>query len=74
MARDELLAAYRRLVLHQLPERARREGWVVVAEHCSGRIVLDSALGQRWYDVQGDALLRELDGRSLAWRGKQAKG
>lgn len=49
--RDDLLARYRRLVLHELPRRARAERWVVTADHCFGRIVLDHAVGERWYDV-----------------------
>ena len=46
-----LLSRYRELVLDQLPRRARAEGWVVTADHCFGRIVLDHAVGGRWYDV-----------------------
>ena len=49
--RSELLVRYRELVLHALPERAVREGWVVTADHCFGRIVLDHAVGRCWYDV-----------------------
>jgi len=45
-----LLTRYRELVLVQLPDRARAEGWVVTADHCFGRIVLDHAVGGRWYD------------------------
>lgn len=52
-SREELLAAYRRLVLRELPERAARERWVVHADHCLGRVVLDHAVGGRWYDVLG---------------------
>jgi hypothetical protein len=101
--RAALLRRYRELVLDELPRRARAQGWVVVHDHCFGRIVLDNALGRRWYDVldrrrspafaqlddarlaaavalaeriaaEGDPLLRELDARSLAWRGKAPKG
>jgi proline racemase len=100
--RARLLARYRELVLHELPRRARAGRWVVVADHCFGRIVLDHAVGGRWYDVldrrrspafaqlddgrlaaavalaeriaaEGDPLLRELDARSLAWRGQPPK-
>ena len=99
--RDHLLARYRQLVLRELPRRAREGRWVVTADHCVGRIVLDNAVGGRWYDVlgpgrpaftalddgqlaravvlaervlaEGDPLLRELDARSLAWRGKPPK-
>ena len=49
--REQLLARYRALVLGELPRRARQEGWVVTADHCFGRIVLDHAVGGRWYDV-----------------------
>ena len=123
MDREALLRRYRELVLDELPRRARAERWVVVNDHCFGRIVLDNAVGGRWYDVldrrgdrsgrrtpdraargglpasdrrpayarldderlaaavalaeriaaEGDPLLRELDARSLAWRGKPAK-
>ncbi len=102
MTRDQLLARYRELVLAELPRRARAGRWVVTADHCFGRIVLDHAVGGRWYDVldrrrspafaqltdeqlaaavalaervlaEGDPLLRDLDARSLAWRGKPAK-
>ena len=102
MDRAALLARYRALVLDELPRRARAERWVVTADHCFGRIVLDHAVGGRWYDVldrrrspafaqldderlaaavalaeriatEGDPLLRELDARSLAWRGKPPK-
>lgn len=51
VTREQLLARYRELVLHRLPDRARAEGWVVTADHCFGRIVLDHAVGGRWYDV-----------------------
>jgi proline racemase len=74
----------------------------VTSDHCFGRIVLDHAVGGRWYDVldrrrspafeqldddrlaaavalaermlvEGDPLVRVLDARSLAWRGKPPK-
>ncbi len=51
MTREELLHRYRELVLDELPRRARAERWVVTADHCFGRIVLDHAVGGRWYDV-----------------------
>ena len=99
MSRDDLYARYRQLVDDELPRRAREGRWVVTADHCFGRIVLDHAVGGRWYDVldrrrspaseqldddqlaaavalaervlaEGDPLLRELNTRSLAWRGK----
>jgi len=49
--RELLLSRYRTLVLAELPQRALREGWVVTADHCFGRIVLDHAVGRCWYDV-----------------------
>ena len=51
MTREQLLARYRELVLDRLPARAREQRWVVTADHCFGRIVLDHAVGGRWYDV-----------------------
>ena len=51
MTRPELLALYRELVLTELPRRARAERWGVTADHCFGRIVLDTTVGGRWYDV-----------------------
>src|SRR3954454_6482617 len=97
--RAALLCRYRELVLDELPRRAREGRWVVVHDHCFGRIVLDHAVGACWYDVldrrrspafaqlddarlaaavalaeriaaEGDPVLRELNARSLAWRGK----
>ncbi|HEX8519401.1 MAG TPA: hypothetical protein VF667_07395 [Pseudonocardia sp.] len=49
--RAGLLRRYRELVLDELPRRARAGRWVVVNDHCFGRIVLDHAVGGRWYDV-----------------------
>ena len=51
MTRADLLARYRELVLSELPRRARAAHWVVRDDHCFGRIVLDHAVGGRWYDV-----------------------
>ena len=50
-SRADLLSRYRELVLDQLPALARAGGWRVRADHCFGRIVLDHAVGGRWYDV-----------------------
>jgi len=49
--RADLVSRYRRLVLRDLPRRAAAQGWVVRADHCFGRIVLDHAVGGCWYDV-----------------------
>lgn len=105
LERERLRQRYRELVLDELPRRARAGRWVVTADHCFGRIVLDTAVGGCWYDVlgrggrgrtpaylrldderlaaavaiaeqiaaRGDPLLRDLDARSLAWRGKPPK-
>lgn len=101
MDRTALLDRYRTLVQVELPERARRERWVLRLDHCFGRVLLDHAVGRCWYEVldrrspayrqlddaqlagavrmgedllaQGDILLRQLDARSLQWRGKAPK-
>ena len=49
--RDDLVSRYRQLVLRELPRKAQAGGWVVRADHCFGRIVLDHTVGGRWYDV-----------------------
>jgi hypothetical protein len=49
--RADLISRYRQLVLHLLPRRGAAERWVVRADHCFGRIVLDHAVGGCWYDV-----------------------
>ena len=49
--RERLLSRYRELVLAELPRRGRAEGWVVTADHCFGRLVLDHAVQCRWDDV-----------------------
>ncbi|MBJ7385939.1 MAG: hypothetical protein JHC55_15785 [Mycolicibacterium sp.] len=51
MTRDQLLARYRELVRHELPQRGRAGGWVVTKDHCFGRILLDHAVGGCWYDA-----------------------
>ena len=100
--RAALLERYRALVDGDLPEAARRDGWVLRLNHCFGRVLLDDAVGGCWYDhldrragaayrqldddqlegavalgerllTEGDPLLRELNARSLAWRGKRPK-
>ena len=69
MSRDELLARYRELVLGELPRRAREGHWVVREDHCFGRIVLDHAVGGRWYDVldrRRSPAFAQLDDEQLA--------
>ena len=98
MHRDDLLTRYFYLTREILPARARQGGWVVTADHCFQRIVLDNVVGDAWrshltgkgpayrqlsdeqleravqlatqIDEKGDILLRELNQRSLYWRGK----
>ncbi len=69
MSRDELLARYRELVLHELPRRAREGHWVVREDHCFGRIVLDATVGRCWYDVldrRRSPAFAQLDDEQLA--------
>lgn len=66
--RADLLSRYRRLVLRELPRRAARERWVVRADHCFGRIVLDHAVGRCWYEVldrRGPPAFTQLDDERL---------
>jgi hypothetical protein len=51
VTREEVYTRYRQLVDDELPRRAREGRWVVTADHCFGRILLDHAVGGRWYDV-----------------------
>ena len=60
MDREDLLRRYRRLVDVELPERARRHGWVLRQDHCFGRVLLDHAVGACWYTA--------LDRRGAAYR------
>jgi hypothetical protein len=67
--RAGLTSRYRELVLGDLPRRARAEGWVVTADHCFGRIVLDTTVGRRWYDVldrRRSPAFEQLDDAQLA--------
>jgi hypothetical protein len=63
LGRAELEARYRQLVLRDLPQRAAEGRWVVRADHCFGRIVLDHTVGGCWYDVldrRGGPAFRQL--------------
>ena len=60
MDRAAVEAAYVGLVRDRLPERARRDGWVLQDDHCFGRVLLDHAVGRCWYDA--------LDRRRVAYR------
>ncbi len=48
MNRDDLLTRYFHLTREVLPARAQRAGWVVTADHCFQRIVLDNVVGDAW--------------------------
>ena len=68
MDREDLLRRYRRLVDVELPERARRDGWVLRRDHCFGRVLLDHTVGACWYtalDRRG-AAHRQLTDAQLA--------
>jgi hypothetical protein len=39
------------LTKHELPARARTEGWPLVFDHCFQRVLLDHATGGCWYDA-----------------------
>lgn len=66
---EELRATYRRLVEVELPAAAAAGGWVVRANHCFGRILLDHAVGARWDEVLTRGRVagyRQLDPAQLA--------
>lgn len=48
MTRTDLLQAYFNLTRAVLPARALREGWVVQADHCFQRIILDNVVNDAW--------------------------
>ena len=50
-AREQLVTRYRELVQRELPAAARAGGWRLRDDHCFGRVLLDDAVGGRWYDV-----------------------
>ena len=92
--RLSLEAEWLALTRETLPALARARDWPVSADHCFQRILLDNAVGGRWYDavaarpayrhiatkalaravalahaaIAGEADLRDLNRRSLAWR------
>lgn len=49
--RADLLPAYFRLTRNVLPARAVRDRWVVSADHCFQRIILDNVVGDAWRNV-----------------------
>jgi hypothetical protein len=67
--REALLTRYRELVDRELPAAATRDRWILRLDHCFGRVLLDDAVGARWYDVLGrgrGAAYRRLDDDRLA--------
>lgn len=58
--RADLLTLYLQLTREILPVRARREAWVVTADHCFQRIVLDNVVGDAWRN--------QLTGKGPAYR------
>lgn len=51
MSRATLEAEWLTLTRETLPSLARGRGWPVTADHCFQRILLDNAVGGRWYDA-----------------------
>jgi hypothetical protein len=49
--RPHLEAAWLALTRETLPALAQARGWPVSADHCFQRILLDNAVGGRWYDT-----------------------
>ena len=48
--RYELQDRYLELARVELPAEARKRGWVVTADHCFMRIILDRLFGDCWYN------------------------
>lgn len=59
---------YADLVRHELPAAAAAGGWILRADHCFGRVLLDHAVGACWYDVldRGRVAFRQLSDDQLA--------
>ena len=67
MNRPALEAEWLTLTRQTLPGLAHERGWPVRADHCFQRILLDHAVGGRWYDhVAGRPAYRHLDDDHLA--------
>lgn len=66
--RRPLEARYLQLVRHELPTAAANGRWVLRADHCFGRILLDTVVGGCWYDVldRRRVAFRQLDDAQLA--------
>jgi hypothetical protein len=67
MDRAGLEERWLRLTREVLPGLAAGRGWPVRLDHCFQRILLDHAVGGRWYDrVAGRPAYRHLDLERLA--------
>jgi hypothetical protein len=65
--RAALEAEWLHLTRVDLPALATQRGWPVSADHCFQRILLDHAVGGRWYDhVTGRPAYRHLSHDALA--------
>ena len=65
--RATLEAEWLLLTRQTLPALAHERGWPVSADHCFQRILLDHAVGGRWYDhIPGRPAYRHLDDQRLA--------
>lgn len=66
-ARGALEARWLDLVRRRLPRLAAARGWPVRLDHCFARILLDNAVGGRWYDhVSGRPAYRAISAEALA--------
>ncbi|NVD44066.1 GCN5-related N-acetyltransferase [Qipengyuania atrilutea] len=50
MSRQLLLEEWLQLTREAMPALAKRRRWPVRFDHCFQRILLDNAVGGRWYD------------------------
>lgn len=67
MDRFALETRWLRLTRQTLPALATARDWPVRADHCFQRILLDAAVGGRWYDhVSARPAYRHLDSERLA--------
>lgn len=65
--RTVLEASWLALTRETLPALARARAWPVSADHCFQRILLDNAVGRRWYDaVAGRPAYRHIAADALA--------
>ncbi|PRY92905.1 hypothetical protein BCF33_1768 [Hasllibacter halocynthiae] len=66
-ARAALEDRWLTLTRQRLPAAAHARGWPVRLDHCFQRILLDNAVGGRWYDaIAGRPAYRHAPGEVLA--------